>query len=117
LAVFSASSLASRIQDCDAKLLITSKRVSAFRSSDPAQVTGDEALASCPSVTTQIVVRRTGDPVAMTPGRDLYWDEEMNTVGAYCEPEAMNAEDPLFILYTSAPQAHPKVSCTRRVAT
>src|SRR5690606_10158272 len=68
----------------------------------------DEALAECPDVADVIVVRHTGAAVAMTPDRDVYYDELEEGVSADCPPEPMGAEDPLFILYTSGSTGKPK---------
>ncbi len=61
-----------------------------------------------PGVTSVIVVKRTGAPVAMNAGRDVWYDEAAKVVPADCPREAMNAEDPLFILYTSGSTGKPK---------
>ena len=70
--------------------------------------TVDEALVSCPCVETVIVKTRTQTPISMLKGRDLWWEEEEAEASAVCAPEAMNAEDPLFILYTSGSTGKPK---------
>lgn len=107
---FSADALKDRIQDCEAKLLITSD--ASFRSGKvvPLKKNADTALESCPSIETNIVVKRTGADISMKEGRDVWWHEEMNAKGLkpYCEPEQMDAEDPLFILYTSGSTGKPK---------
>jgi acetyl-CoA synthetase len=61
----------------------------------------DNALKNTPSIEHVIVVRRTGEPVFMDAERDLWWHEAISGVDDKCEPEVMDAEDPLFILYTS----------------
>jgi len=107
---FSADSLRDRIQDCQAKILITSD--ASYRSGKSVDLKGnaDKALENCPSVETCIVVKRTGAQVNMKDGRDVWWHDEMNAkdIKPYCKPEEMDAEDPLFILYTSGSTGKPK---------
>ena len=106
---FSADSLRDRINDSECKLLITQD--TAFRgdrSGIPMKANGDTAVVECPSIEGVIVVRRTGDPVDFDPSRDVWWHEAMATADDECPPEEMNAEDPLFILYTSGSTGQPK---------
>ena len=106
---FSADSLRDRINDSECKLLITQD--TAFRgdrSGIPMKANGDTAVAKCPSITGVIVVRRTGDPVDFDESRDVWWHEAMATADDECPPEEMDAEDPLFILYTSGSTGQPK---------
>jgi len=106
---FSADSLRDRINDSQCKLLITQD--TAFRgdrSGIPMKANGDAAVVECPSITGVIVVRRTGDPVDFDESRDVWWHEEMATADDECPPEEMEAEDPLFILYTSGSTGQPK---------
>ena len=74
----------------------------------PLKKNADEALKKCKGDEKALVVRRTGNPISMTPGRDFWLHEEMVKVSADCPPEEMNAEDPLFILYTSGSTGKPK---------
>lgn len=106
---FSAHALKSRIQDCGAKMLITSDRGLRGGKQVPLKTNADEAVAECPTVEKMIVVRRVGD-IEMKKGRDLWWHEEMaaDDIKNYCEPEKMDAEDPLYILYTSGSTGTPK---------
>ncbi|MCC6346778.1 MAG: acetate--CoA ligase, partial [Nitrospirales bacterium] len=106
---FSSQALRDRIQDCKAKLLITSDRGVRGGRQIPLKVNCDAALHECPTIEKVIVVKRT-DGVDMEPGRDLWWHEEMAApdIANYCEPEQMDAEDPLFILYTSGSTGKPK---------
>lgn len=106
---FSAQALRSRIQDCGAKMLITSDRGLRGGKQVPLKANADEAVAECPTVEKMIVVRRVGD-IDMKKGRDLWWHEEMSAddIKNYCEPEEMDAEDPLYILYTSGSTGTPK---------
>ena len=106
---FSADSLRDRINDSECKLLITQD--TAFRgdrSGIPMKANGDAAVVECPSIEGVIVVRRTGDPVDFDPSRDVWWHEAMATADDECPPEEMDAEDPLFILYTSGSTGQPK---------
>jgi len=107
---FSADALRDRMLDCESTVLICVdgyyRGGKIIRSKDNA----DEALAACPAVKDVIVVKRANIEVAMKPGRDYSWDDEMAADGvkAHCEPEVMDAEDPLFILYTSGSTGKPK---------
>ena len=106
---FSADALRSRIQDAEAKVVITSD--GGYRRGKPMALKPavDEALATgAPTITNVLVVRRTGQDVEWTDGRDLWWDEALERAGAEHVAQPMDAEQPLFILYTSGTTGHPK---------
>jgi acetyl-CoA synthetase len=107
---FSAESLRDRIQDSEAKILVTCDGTFRGAKAVPQKGGADEALKNCPSVEKSIVVKRVGDKIAceMKAGRDLWWHEAMAKASDKCEPEWMDAEDPLFILYTSGSTGKPK---------
>jgi len=105
---FSADSLRNRITDSECSMLITSD--GSFRSGKliPLKSNADIALSAETPVRNVVVVKRTGVPVEMREGRDVWWHDEMATASQDCEPEIMDAEDPLFILYTSGSTGKPK---------
>jgi acetyl-CoA synthetase len=107
---FSAQALRDRIQDAEAKMLITTD--GSYRSGRiiPLKHNADQALAECPSVKTCVVFKRTNSAVNMDPERDVWWHDELKKpdVTLECECEVMDAEDPLFILYTSGSTGKPK---------
>jgi len=106
---FSSDALRDRINDSQCKILITQdKGVRGSKQDIPMKYNADKALSETPSIEHAICVKRTGHPVEMKSGRDIWWSDEMETVDSYCEPEAMDAEDPLFILYTSGSTGKPK---------
>ena len=105
---FSPDSLAGRIQGCDSNIVITADEGLRGGRKVPLKANTDEALKHCPSVKNVVVVKRTGGDVGWEAGRDVWLHEEMESVSADCPPEEMNAEDPLFILYTSGSTGQPK---------
>ncbi len=105
---FSPDSLRDRILDSDCRVLITADESVRGGRNVPLKKNADTALNECPNVGTVLVVQRTGGKVAWTEGRDVWYHEAMATADAVCEPEAMEAEDPLFILYTSGSTGKPK---------
>ncbi len=105
---FSADSLAGRIHDCGATVLITADEGLRGGKRVPLKKNADEALKSCPEVKHVVVVRRTGGPVPFMAGRDSWYHELTAAASPDCPPEEMNAEDPLYILYTSGSTGKPK---------
>jgi acetyl-CoA synthetase len=105
---FSAASLADRINDADAKMVLTADGGFRGEKITPLKSIVDEALESCPVVETVVVYQRTGLPVNMTVGRDVWWHEAIRDQSLDCEAEEMDAEDVLFILYTSGSTGKPK---------
>ena len=106
---FSADSLKDRINDSACKILVTQDTAMRGAKNDiPMKANADAAVADCPSIEKVIVVQRTGQPVKMEGGRDLWWHEEMGKASASCPAVEMDAEDPLFILYTSGSTGKPK---------
>jgi acetyl-CoA synthetase len=104
---FSPDSLAGRIQDCDSNLVITSDEGLRGGRPIPLKANTDAALEDCPSVQKCVVVKHTGGKIAWN-GRDVWYHELMDKASADCPPAEMNAEDPLFILYTSGSTGQPK---------
>ncbi len=105
---FSAESLRDRILDSDCKVLITSDEGLRGKKIVPLKKTADEALAHCPNVHTVIVHQRTGGPVTMRTGRDIWWHEATASRRPYCPAAAVDSEDILFLLYTSGSTGKPK---------
>lgn len=105
---FSAHSLADRINDAEAKVVLTSDGLYRGAKEIPVKRIVDEALQTCPSVRKVIVTERTKWAVNMVEGRDVWLHDELPTVGKECLAEPMEAEDMLFILYTSGSTGKPK---------
>jgi acetyl-CoA synthetase len=105
---FSAEALRDRINDASAKLLITADGGYRRGAIVPLKIAADDAVKSCPSIENVIVVQRTKTSVNMQDGRDHWYHDLMKTAGSFCEPEAMESEDLLFILYTSGTTGKPK---------
>ncbi len=104
---FSAEALRSRIEDAEAKVVITSD--GGYRRGNPSALKPavDEAVAACPSVEHVLVVRRTGQDVAWTD-KDVWWHDVVDAASPEHTPEAFDSEQPLFILYTSGTTGKPK---------
>ena len=105
---FSPDSLQNRVEDAESKLVITADESMRGGKAVPLKKNADIALEKCKGDEKMLVVRRTGNPIPWKEGRDFWLHEELLTVDAECPPEAMNAEDPLFILYTSGSTGRPK---------
>ena len=105
---FSPDSLRDRILDCGSHTVITADEGLRGGRKVPLKANADKALAQCPDVHTQIVVRRTGGAVAWQDGRDVWYHEATAHIAPDCPAEPMDAEDPLFILYTSGSTGKPK---------
>ncbi|GBE04826.1 acetyl-coenzyme A synthetase [bacterium BMS3Abin10] len=107
---FSAIALRGRINDCKGKVLVTSD--GSFRAGKVISIkrNADTAMEETPSVKKCLVFRRTGINVDMKQGRDMFAEDELkkDDISSICEPVAMGAEDPLFILYTSGSTGKPK---------
>ena len=105
---FSSTSLADRINDCQAKMVLTSD--GNFRGSKtiPVKPLVDEALEKCSTIQSVIVFERTKQNVEMLDGRDFWWHDCINEEPKVCDAEVLDSEDMLFILYTSGSTGKPK---------
>ena len=105
---FSSDALATRINDCNSTLTITSD--GSFRGAKTLNLKNivDDALLKCNDEQKVLVVKRTLEPIKMISKRDIFLEDIISSVDDYCKPEIMDAEDPLFILYTSGSTGKPK---------
>ena len=105
---FSPDAIIDRVNDARCVALITADQGWRRGNKVPLKANCDAAMAQTPSIRHCIVAKRVGDPVAMVPGRDLWWDEIIADEPTTCEPAQTMAEDLLFLLYTSGTTAKPK---------
>jgi acetyl-CoA synthetase len=105
---FSAEALAGRILDADAHVVVTADGGFRRGTAVALKLNVDAALEQCPEVHSVLVVRRTGQEVAWQDGRDHWWHEKVETQSPEHEPESFDAEQPLYIMYTSGTTAKPK---------
>jgi acetyl-CoA synthetase len=105
---FSAEALRDRINDAQAKVVVTADGGYRRGGEIPLKQAVDEAIQQTPSIEHVIVYRRTGSPVHMEPGRDHWWHELMANASEECPAESLDAEHPLYILYTSGTTGRPK---------
>ncbi len=105
---FSSQALATRIQDSDCTMVITSD--GSYRGAKTIDLKGivDEALTTCPTVTSCLVAKRINSDISMKEGRDFWLQPLLEKASKDCDAEIMDAEDPLFILYTSGSTGKPK---------
>ncbi len=105
---FSSTALSTRIQDCDAKMVLTSD--GSYRGAKTIDLKGivDDALKDCPGVESVLVAKRINSEINMKEGRDEWLQPLLDKASTACEIEIMDAEDPLFILYTSGSTGRPK---------
>ena len=105
---FSSTSLADRINDCQAKMVLTSDGNFRGNKTIPVKPVVDEALEKCKTIESVIVLERTKQKINMTSGRDFWWHDCICDVSSQCDPEILDSEDMLFILYTSGSTGKPK---------
>jgi len=105
---FSAASLADRINDCEAKMVLTSDGNFRGNKTIPVKDVVDEALEKCSSIESVIVLERTKQKINMEDARDFWWHECIEDESNICDSEVMDSEDLLFILYTSGSTGKPK---------
>ncbi|MGD1900829.1 MAG: acetate--CoA ligase [Geitlerinemataceae cyanobacterium] len=107
---FSAEALRDRLNDGEAKLVITADGGYRKDKTIPLKSAVDAALAdnAAPSVTNVLVLKRTGQDINMAEGRDVWWHDLVDAASADCPPEPMDSEDMLFVLYTSGSTGKPK---------
>nr|WP_233266671.1 acetate--CoA ligase [Tomitella fengzijianii] len=105
---FSSKAIADRVQDCSVEFVITADGGYRKGKASPLKAAVDEALESCPDVHTVLVVKRTGQEVAWTEGRDKWWSDAVDGQSTEHTPEAFDAEHPLYIMYSSGTTGKPK---------